>query len=573
MKTYQFFSILSFTSIAFADVTYNVVGYPDSITESFGVLIEGKVTRLSTSNVTFPLWSTMIPMTTTSSSYKFVKLSDNGTIIHEESFLRAFQSSIPNSRSDNNDNKGVASTTTPNEFFERQMTWSQLPNVPQVYEDVRPRASAAFDETQIATIHVNTDPVKFSAMVADPWGHTEPISADFRFINSHLVHNVMGISMKISGKSSRNFRKQSFTFIFDSMKNQAFFERPSIKLCAEGYDPTMIREKLYIDILNSIGVRTQQSAWTRLYVNNKPYGFYLMVDEIDVSFLRETMHHGDSQPSTLGSFYQMASPKIDIQADLQYIGSSPADYPEEVYTNINLGSNPPDAPMTQLLRFMKDLEDYDSREPNGTVYWKNRLDLEGFLRNMALEFLGGSWDGYWWVGSNYFLYFNPTLADSTSVDEGKWQWIPTDFDSTFGNGRPTDVQTTYQEYAPRLVKHDHPLVTKLILENNDINTRFEQMLLEIVRGVFNPAAIFPRIDMYEKMIAMDVEWDRSIDRSQVEGKDLQYTIKDFHDSIVTEVTGVNIGIKPWIEQRAKNIPNQVLTPLQDGSARNIDVSM
>ncbi|KAF9439242.1 hypothetical protein BGZ76_007443 [Entomortierella beljakovae] len=414
-------------------------------------------------------------------------------------------------------------------------------------------------------------------MVADPWNHNEAINTDFRFINSRLVYNAPGVALEIFGKSSRNFRKLSFKFTFDTTKNQTFFDRPNIKLCAEGYDPTMIREKLYIDILNSVGVRTQQGAWVRLYVNNIPYGFYMMIDDVGTSFLRQTMHHGDSLPTVLGSLYQMVSPKIDIQADLQYLGPVAKDYPAGVYNNMNLGTNPPDKPLAQLIRFMKDIQDFDSMEANGTTYWDSRMDLEGFLRTMAIEFFGGSWDGYWWAGSNYYLYFNPTLgvADSdinnNNTKKGKWQWISTDFDSTFGDGRPTDIQTTYQEYAPRLFKHDHPLVSKLILENIDTNARFEELLLEITRVVFNPTALFPRIDAYEQMIAADVEWDLSIDRSKMMGKDLQYTLQDFHDSIVKEVAGVNIGIKPWIEQRAKDIPNQVR--VSSGSACSMDVGI
>lgn len=55
----------------------------------------------------------------------------------------------------------------------------------------------------------------------------------------------------------------------------------------------MIREKLYIDVLNSVGIPTQQGAWVRLFVNNKPYGLYLMVDDIKKSFLKQTVHAGD----------------------------------------------------------------------------------------------------------------------------------------------------------------------------------------------------------------------------------------------------------------------------------------
>lgn len=67
---------------------------------------------------------------------------------------------------------------------------------------------------------------------------------------------------------------------------------------------------------------------------------------------------------------------------------------------------------------MRDLNSFNPiSTPNPTQHWNDtRIDLDGILRNMALEYLGGAFDNYWVSASNFFMYKNPTLGLA-----GKWQ--------------------------------------------------------------------------------------------------------------------------------------------------------
>ncbi|KAF9305308.1 hypothetical protein BG003_001397, partial [Podila horticola] len=295
-----------------ADVTYNVVGFPDTEAGLFGVLINGKITKLSTSPNTFPLWSCTAPGATAASGYQYVKLSEQGTL---------------------------------------------------------PEPSMAFDHSQIATIHLTPDPNDFAAMVADPLNPSRrAINAGFRFISADTVYSVRRVKMKVSGRDTRYFKKLSLRIKFDEDDGETFFNRPIIKVRSGVFDPTMIREKLYIDILNAIGVRTTQAAWVRVYVNKKPYGFYVMVEDIEPPFLRGTMHHGNIQPMELGSLYKLSDTRRLIpedEATLQFAGSKTTDYNENVYENQNLGANPTNDPMAQLILFLQDLHNRDPTLPGG----------------------------------------------------------------------------------------------------------------------------------------------------------------------------------------------------------------
>ncbi|KAG0314708.1 hypothetical protein BG000_005455, partial [Podila horticola] len=284
----RFLGLVILASRTLADVTYNVVGYPDTETGAFGVSVNGQITKLVTSSLTFPLWTGTVAGASAASEYKYVKLDSAGAPILEETFVRKFED--------------LTDIQTRNEFFERPLTKTQLPNVPLVYEPWPMSESKAFDDEQIATFHLMADAELFEAMLQAPM-EAHPIKANVRYINTKVVHNVDNVTLGLSGKSSMEFNKMAFKLEFDTAYNQSFFSRPSIKLRSESSDPTMIREKLYIDMLNVMGVPTQQGAWVRLYVNSKPQGLYLMVDDIGKSFLKQTVHNG--QTMERGSLWQM----------------------------------------------------------------------------------------------------------------------------------------------------------------------------------------------------------------------------------------------------------------------------
>ena len=520
-------------------MTYNVVGFPDSDKGYFGVIINKKLTPMTTTNTTFPLWSVTVPGASGSSGWRYVKLSEAGKEIQRESFLRSFTNK-----------KSIA---TENQVFLRFNTKTALPALPQVYPSVRAAPSKAFDETQMATIHLTADPVEFANMTANPLDdERKAIKCGFRFINAETVYSSSEVKVKISGHGSRKYKKLSLRVKFDEDKGETFFDRPIIKLRSETADPTLIREKTYIDILNSVGVRTTQGVWVRVYVNNKPFGFHLMVEDIEDPFLRTAFHNGNKDvPKDLGSLYKMGSHVASEEATLIYLGPNTTNYNPLVYKNQIRGDNSKAEPMAQLIMFMKDLQEWDPTLPGGIKFWSSRLDLDGFLRSMAMEYLSGAWDSSWWKGNNFFMYYNPV--------EARWQFIPTDFDSTFSDGGRADVLTTYKKFAASRLRRsgkDHPLVTKLIYKNKEINAQFEKILLTITQKVFTPKVLEPRIDAFEKMIVDEVKWDSTLDRSKNPGKK-SFPFEDFYKSLVGPVTGVSVGVKPWIAGRAKDVPGQI----------------
>ncbi|KAG0091953.1 hypothetical protein BGZ92_011216 [Podila epicladia] len=516
MRIISLSCLLALTSSVFADVTFNVIGFPDDKANTFAVEINKKLYPLKTSKDTFPLWSANVADASASDSYRYVQLNKKKGVVSREEFQRQLDDE--------------AATATLNEFFNRQTTVTALPEIKQIYDDIRPTPSEAFDSSQIATIHLTTDKDKFADMLDNPLAEDrESVGAGFRFINADTVYSSNNVKLQVSGHGSRKYQKVSLSIAFDADAGETFFDRPEIKLRAEYIDPTMIREKLYVDLLNSVGVASYQGSYVRVYVNGKPQGLYLMVEDVSESFVMNTIHHGSiTDKKDLGALFKMSS---GLHATMQYKGRKTADYDPVVYTSKIQGNNPKNEPMKQFIAFMKDLQEWDPTAPGGVAFWKERLDLDGYLRSMSLEYLTGAWDQFWWRGNNYYII-----------------------------GEHPDVDTTYKNYAHvrlQVESKDNPLVTKLIYKNKEINKEFEKTLLTITQGVFNNKAVDARIDAYKNQIEEDVAWDLSIDRSKLPGIDLEWSIEKFHTSFKAPVKHVGKGLKKWIGDKAKSVPKQI----------------
>ncbi|KAG0204455.1 hypothetical protein BGX28_003601 [Mortierella sp. GBA30] len=536
---------VTLASFAFADITFNCIGYPSTANGAFGVSVGGAVTKLTTNETTFPVWSGSVPGTTSAVEYSYVELNAAGTAVKTEAFTRKLNQ--------------TTDTHTWNEFFERPQTYFNRPRLPYTYLATYPSKSKAFKEDQIATLHLTGPVSAINAMNAQPEAETD-VKVTVRFINAKTIYTQNNITFKTSGKSSKEFAKLSYKLKFDTDYNQTFYSRPNIKLRSMATEPTYIREKLFIDMVNSIGVPTQQGSYVRLFVNNEPYGLFLMVDDIKKSFAKQTIHGGDNLVVP-GSLIQANAPSVTEQADLTWKGATGASYNKDVYISQNLGNNPPTEPLGQLIAFMADLQAFDpatNQDPIG--YWNARFDLDGFLRNMALEYLMGGFDNYWMAGSNFFIYFNPKLGS------GKWQWIPTDFDGTFGNGAEIDPKGSYKNLTTFPI--DHPLVTKLIMKNDKIGAQFRQILQEIVSTAFKPEAMNPHIDGLHQMISLDAQWDFTLPRKS-SGKNLAFTFEDFNSNINNITKEMSGAIKPWIADRATSIAAELGFTIPAGTADRV----
>ncbi|KAF9577441.1 hypothetical protein BGW38_007347, partial [Lunasporangiospora selenospora] len=134
-------------------VTFTVIGFPSAADNTFSVEINKKLYPLTTSKNTFPLWSASVPVSGTSGpvNYRYVQVN-KGVAGTGEKFQRRLTSA----------------KATLNEFYDRQTTVSNLPSLKQIYKDIRPKASKAIDDSQVATIHITVDQAALDDMLKNP---------------------------------------------------------------------------------------------------------------------------------------------------------------------------------------------------------------------------------------------------------------------------------------------------------------------------------------------------------------------------------------------------------------------
>ncbi|KAG0281505.1 hypothetical protein BGZ95_002747 [Linnemannia exigua] len=530
-------------AMAMADVTFNVVGLHEDAGDSFGVMVNGKLTKLTTNTDIYPLWSANVAGVNAPLTYKYVQLEKNGKVSKQEKADR---------------NLPAGAVHTPNEFFDRSHTLHNLPPLPQVYDNKLEQNSPFFREGYIGNMFVEGDPAKIKYLNKGGADfHPNPIKVNIQYIGANENVKISNVTFNLSGASAREYAKLAYKFKFP--KKNRLLDLATLKFRSAETDATMMREKLYVDILNSLGVPTQQSAYVRLFLNNQPIGLYVAMEEMKKHWIKKVLHPNVKKVKA-GALWKMNS-CCGHEGNLEWLGPTTKSYViGDIYKNILPGKNPKDDLMADLIVFMKDLKDYDPKKVEDPIaYWEQRLDLDVFLRSMAMEHLTGAWDAYWKSGSNYQIYKDPLT--------NKWIWLPTDFDDTFGTSYDGKIDSYRMIPKKNANGFESPLAQKLIMETPQINARFEQILKDTVNTVFKPEALTPRLEAYKKMIQEDVAWDRVQPRVS-KGKSEKFTIEDLHKGL-RDGTKDNWGLMSWIEKRTAEVQKSLKFKVQAGTASKV----
>ncbi|KAF9027363.1 hypothetical protein BGZ52_003750 [Haplosporangium bisporale] len=507
-------------AVAFADVNFNVIGLRKLDMDEFGVMINGKVTKLQTSEKTYPLWTANVAGINAPLEYQYVRLNKQGEVFKESKPRK-----LP-----------VGAIRTPNDFFDRPDTLHRLPPLPQVFENKLEQNSPFFREGYIGNLFVEGDPKAWSFINSGgaKWWDPKPLVVKVQYVGANENVKVSNVKLELSGGQTRSYSKLPYKFKFP--KDHNLLNINILKLRSAETDPTMIREKLYIDILNTLGVPAPQAAYVRLFFNQKPVGLYVAEEEMKKHWLTTVLHPKNNNTLKTGSLWKMDADD-GLSANLLWQGPTTKNYAVgHIYKDLLPGTNPKNDAMRDLIKLMADLKNFDPKNEKDPIgYWEKRLDLDEFLKSMAMEYLTGFWDGYWTSGSNYQMYNNPVT--------GKWTWLPIDFDDTFGSSYSGEPDS----YGKFRIKRESPLVQKLILQSPLIKARFEMILKDIVSYVFKPQALMPRISAYRDMILNDVKWDRSLPKLN-KGDSEGFTLEDLTKGVAEGKKG-DWGLKKWIVKR------------------------
>jgi len=278
---------------------------------------------------------------------------------------------------------------------------------------IHPVAGFVFDDSELPRIDLTISQTNLQDLYADPESNVE-YYATFSFTRADSTEGPIDVALRFRGDTIRNKQKKSFRISFNSFNsNDNYHGIEKMDLNAEVNDPSLVRSKLTWELFRYLGVPGSRSNHVLLYINNAFYGVYLNTEHIDERFMKSRFDNND------GNLYRNLWP-----ADLTYLGSSQEDYKYEY-----------DGRRVYALRTNEDWDDYEDlsilittlNQYSGTQLkdeLEGLINVQQYLKAIAVDVMSGNWDGYSGDKNNYYLY-----RDQVS---GRFEYIPYNLENSFG---------------------------------------------------------------------------------------------------------------------------------------------
>lgn len=202
-------------------------------------------------------------------------------------------------------------------------------------------------------------------------------------------------------------------------------------------DPSYLREVVSYDLFRRAGVHAPRAAFARLSVKigDEPVrymGVYELIEDVDKAFLKRRF---GANAWAFKSLWQQFGPADLSRGDRDGSATS-----GRTGIEVTDPASAAAAPGFQAYRPAYDLKTKEDEFVQAEAALDDlvtllagaptreqleaAVDVQAFLRAMAVNALVGMSDDYWRNGNNYYL--------AKRADDGRWTFIPYDYDLTFG---------------------------------------------------------------------------------------------------------------------------------------------
>ncbi|HEY2493811.1 MAG TPA: CotH kinase family protein [Paenibacillus sp.] len=268
--------------------------------------------------------------------------------------------------------------------------------------------------------------------------------------------------------------RYSLKLSFDEyLSSQTLYGISKINLNNNYSDASYMREYLTYELAEQMGLPTPGYSFVNVYVNDKLWGFYLAVQQVDKQYLESNF--GNSY----GALYK--GEMMGTGSDLVWIDDKVSSY-----SGLAMKSESSNEDI--LIDMINELN-------HGTNIEKY-LDVEEALKYIALQVVTNNTDSY--IGSNkqnYYLY----------EDDGIFKVLPWDYNMAFGGLGKSSLlidEPTQGALAER------PLVAKL-LEVDEYKEKYHEMIHNATEGYLSSATFKERVTQVSDMISSYVKADPS----------------------------------------------------------------
>ena len=351
-----------------------------------------------------------------------------------------------------------------------------------------------------------------------------------------------------AGGSLKKPLKLDFNYFVNGGK---YDDVKSLNLQNAFMDPSLMRDVLAYKMLRDFGVAASRTSYAKVYINDSYWGLYVLVESVNKTFLEE--HFGNND----GNLYKAN------WTSLQYLGDN-----QDAYSNdFELKTNESTNDWSRLIYLIKKINQTNNNAYKDTI--PKYLDMESYLKTMAVDVTINNWDSYFGHGRNFYLYDNPT--------DGKFYWIPWDYNLAFSGDAFSqyDITLSGLRSDPSFDK----ILTKKVFNNPTLKAQYLQHACHLHHGAFTEEHLFPFIESTGALIRADLEADPNKFYPNIEDFDLALTtgfdrtvVDTFHfvDSIwngfmwehidtifIWEYQEIVVGLEAMIATRNPNVLDEL----------------
>ncbi|MFL5762544.1 MAG: CotH kinase family protein [Bacteroidia bacterium] len=265
-------------------------------------------------------------------------------------------------------------------------------------------------------------------------------------------------------------KKKPFKIAFDAFTDQTFDGIKKFNLSNFTNDPSLLHDATCFKLMRDAGIIASRTAYTKLFVNNEYIGLYLIIENVDKTFLK--FHYGGANND--GNLY-----KTDrgVSVFFDWLGEDKAAYKEK---GLKLTTNDTVDDWGKLIAFIYFLNNnYDA---DFKTQLEARFDVHNYLKILAVEKLCRSWDSYWGGGNNFFVYEHP---------DGMIRWIPWDMNETFQDIKVMSGTSLCDGYLVPANKFDVRPLLKRIFEIPEFKNEYLDNCCSLVQGNFTTGHLGP----------------------------------------------------------------------------------
>jgi spore coat protein H len=201
-------------------------------------------------------------------------------------------------------------------------------------------------------------------------------------------------------------------------------------------DPSLLKEKLAYELMRFAGLPASHVSYVELWIDIRDddqgaifWGVYSMVERVDNKYIGNRF----TADAKGGNLYK-ASHAQRGPMDLVFYGDQIEDYPTQdgqvAYGKMN---NEAEADYSDIVALCRTVSGVDtSTEAEYIQALEASLNMDSFLRYLAVNMIIDNWDSYINTGNNFYLFNNPV--------SGRFEWIP--WDLTWGENPQAGLYTT-----------------------------------------------------------------------------------------------------------------------------------